>query len=264
MIQIDINKALNFASGEMHLSFQLNIERNTFLTLYGKSGAGKTSMLRILSGLLQPETGQIIVNGTTWLDSTKGINLPPQKRSIGFVFQDYALFPNMTVRENLEFALLKKQDPKIIDELIEIVELGDLQSRKPVSISGGQQQRVALARSLVQRPAILLLDEPLAALDIEMRHKLQPYILELHREYNLTTILVSHDIPEVIKMSDWVVYLEQGKIVRQGLPLEMFEEEEEVKLISIERANEYYILTLVVQNRPITVSIPFDQFPAKK
>ena len=231
------------------------------MTLYGKSGAGKTSMLRILSGLLQPENGQIIVNGVTWLDSNMGINLPPQKRSIGFVFQDDALFPNMTVRENLEFALLKRQNSKIIDELIEMVELGDLQSRKPDAISGGQQQRVALARSLVQRPDILLLDEPLAALDIEMRLKLQPYILALHREYNLTTILVSHDIPEVIKMSDWVVHLEQGKIAQQGTPFEIFGEEEEAKLISIERKIDCYLLKLVIENKPITVSIPLDQFP---
>lgn len=262
MIQLSINKTLNFASGKMQLSFQLNIEQHTFLTLYGKSGAGKTSLLRILAGLLRPDNGLIIVNGTTWLDTTNGINLPPQKRSIGFVFQDYALFPNMTVRENLEFALIKGQDPKIINELIEIVELGDLQNRKPDSISGGQQQRAALARSLVQRPEILLLDEPLAALDLEMRLKLQPYILQLHQEYKLTTILVSHDIPEVVKMSDQVVHLEQGKIIRQGAPIEIFAEDEEGKLISVERKEDHYILTLLVHNKPISVTAPIDQFPA--
>lgn len=260
MIQLAINKTLNFASGKMQLSFQSTIAQHTFLTLFGKSGAGKTSLLRILAGLLQPEEGLIIVNGTPWLDTANGINLPPQKRSVGFVFQDYALFPNMTVRENLEFALIKGQDPTIINELIDIVELGDLQGRKPNAISGGQQQRVALARSLVQRPEILLLDEPLAALDLEMRLKLQPYILQLHREYQLTTVLVSHDIPEVVKMSDWVVHLEQGKIIRQGVPTDIFAEGEEGKLLGVERKEDYYILTLLVQDKLVKVTAPIDRF----
>src|SRR5690606_20928534 len=120
-----------------------------------------------------------------WYNSDENINLAPQKRKTGFVFQDFALFPNMNVRENLEFALTKGESKKIIKNLIEINELGDLQHRKPDTLSGGQKQRVALARALVKMPELLLLDEPLSSLDIEIRRKLQQYILKVHREFKL-------------------------------------------------------------------------------
>ena len=181
----------------------------------------------MLAGLMTPDAGQIIVEDATWLDTRQKINLRPQHRKVGLVFQDYALFPNMTVRENLLFALSKHQDKTFVDELIEIVELQALQDRKPESLSGGQKQRVALARALVQRPKLLLLDEPLSALDIEMRRKLQSYILKVHQEFGLTTILVSHDLSEILKMSDKVIILEEGKIIRQGSPTEVFARQNE-------------------------------------
>ena len=253
MIKILLHKKLHSASGSMQLHVDLQIKEGTFLTLYGKSGAGKTSILRMLAGLLRPDSGHIISDETQWFNSSEKINLPPQKRSIGFVFQDYGLFPNMTVKRNLEFALTKDQDNKIIDELIEMVELGDLQNRKPNSLSGGQQQRVALARSLVQRPQILMLDEPLSALDQEMRVKLQEYILKVHRQYNLTTILVSHDIPEVLKMSDSIVHLDQGKVIDQSRPSEAFSIKQEGQLLTVEKKEDDYILTLLIDNKPVKV-----------
>ena len=172
--------------------------------------------------MTQQDSGSISVNKTTWFDSTNKINLNPQKRKVGFVFQDYTLFPNMTVKENLEFALNKGQSKDVINELIETIELTDLQDRKPETLSGGQKQRVALARALVQKPSILLLDEPLSALDGEMRIKLQDYILKVHKKYKLTTFLVSHDISEVFKLSDHVIKLENGSILQQGTPEELF------------------------------------------
>ncbi|NER12860.1 ATP-binding cassette domain-containing protein [Leptobacterium flavescens] len=217
MIEVSLHKKLMSANGEMKLNTGFKLEKGEFVTLYGKSGAGKTSVLRMLAGLLLPDEGRIAMNGTLWLDTNNGINLPPQKRNIGFVFQDYALFPNMTVKENLLFALGKK-DKSVVDELIELVELGNLENRKPQTLSGGQQQRVALARALVQRPQLLMLDEPLSALDTEMRISLQDYILRLHREYELTTILVSHDVSEILKMSDRMLILEEGNIVKDGKP----------------------------------------------
>jgi len=215
MIQAHIYKTLSTANGKMLLDIQLNIKKGQFVTLYGPSGTGKTSTLRTLAGLLSVDKGQIVVDDKIWFDSEKKINVSPQQRRIGYVFQDYALFPNMTVRKNLEFALEKDQDRSIIQELITIVELEELQHRKPETLSGGQQQRVALVRALVRKPEILLLDEPLSALDIKMRTKLQDYILKVHRKYELTTILVSHDVGEIMKMSDEIYCLENGKISLQ-------------------------------------------------
>ncbi|MBQ4822123.1 ATP-binding cassette domain-containing protein [Aquimarina sp. MMG016] len=222
MIELNIHKTLNATQGKMVLDVKLHIQKGQLVTLYGSSGAGKTSILRMLSGLLQPDKGKIEVKEEPWLDTTKKINLSPQQRNIGFVFQEYTLFPNMTVRQNLEFALSKTQDKSIVEELILITELKELQHRKPETLSGGQKQRVALARAMVQQPEILLLDEPLSALDLAMRIKLQDYILKVHQKYQLTTILVSHNISEIIKMSDQVYCIDQGKIERHGTPLEIF------------------------------------------
>jgi molybdate transport system ATP-binding protein len=200
----------------MNLVFKTSFPEHAFVTLYGPSGSGKTSILRMVAGLLNPDSGKITINGKTYFDSNKQINLSPQKRKLGFVFQDYALFPNMTVEENLRIALPKNADDGVITELIKVMEIGQLKNRKPSTLSGGQQQRVALARSLVSRPKILLLDEPLSALDLKMRKKLQAYLLVVHRSFKLTTILVSHDIAEITTTSDIVVKLDEGKIISQG------------------------------------------------
>jgi len=222
MIEITLKKRLYSPTGGMDLALEFTVEKNSLTTLYGKSGTGKTTSLKILSGLVLPDNGIITVHGKVWLDTKKGIALPPQKRSIGFLFQDYGLFPNMTVLENIQFALKKGESQKIIKELLEIIELQGLQHHKPNALSGGQQQRVALARALAQRPELLLLDEPLAALDQETRAKLQRYILQVHQEYGLTTILVSHDIPEILKLSNHVLILKEGRITKQGSPATVF------------------------------------------
>jgi len=138
----------------------------------------------------------------------------------------------MTVRENLEYALEKNQDKAIIDELIDMVELGELQSRNPKTLSGGQKQRVALARALVQKPEMLLLDEPLSALDNKMRLKLQDYVLKVHRQFKLTTLLISHDIGEILKLSDKVYVIKNGKIVRGGSPSEIFAYDQSISKFS--------------------------------
>ncbi len=225
MIEIDLSKRLRSPSGYMSLNLDFKLPEESLLTIYGKSGAGKTSILRMIAGLLLPEKGKIVVNGNTWLDSDQGINVKTQKRGVGFLFQDYALFPNMTVKENLLFALDKGGSHAVVNQLIELIELGDLQNLKPNQLSGGQQQRVALARALVQKPELLMLDEPLSALDNEMRVKLQDHILDVHREYKLTTLMVSHDISEVGKMSDAVLVLDEGQVSAYGTPAEIFENE---------------------------------------
>ena len=221
MIEFRIEKKLLGPEGEMGLDVNTIIQEGEFVTLYGPSGAGKTSLFRILAGLLLPESGSIRVGDKVWFDSELKINLKPQERNIGMVFQDYSLFPNMSVRQNLEFALEKGQSRTIIEELLELIELNNLTNQRPAQLSGGQKQRVALARALVRRPKLLLLDEPLSALDPEMQSKLQDYILKVHQEYGLTILMISHDLIEVIKMSERVLLLKQGKVVNDGKPSEV-------------------------------------------
>jgi len=222
MIKLNLKKALDAMDGKMELNVAMKIRKNSLTTIFGESGAGKTSILRMISGLMDPDNGNIEVNGKTWYNSSAGINLKTQNRRIGYVFQDYALFPNMTVKENLTYALEKRQDPGIVSELLDIIELENLKNRKSGTLSGGQKQRVSLARALVGNPDILLLDEPLSALDEEIRSKLQDYILMVHEKYKLTTILVSHDLPEIFKLSDQIFLLKKGKIERSGTPSEVF------------------------------------------
>ncbi|WP_108868030.1 sulfate/molybdate ABC transporter ATP-binding protein [Aquimarina aquimarini] len=260
MIQITLQKELTAASGIMLLDINIHIQQGTLTTLYGNSGVGKTSILRMIAGLLQPDEGQIIVNQKTWLDTKKGICLTPQQRKIGFVFQDYALFPNMTVKENLLYALEKGQDKEIISQLMHIIELKDLQHQKPNKLSGGQKQRVALARALVRKPEILMLDEPLSALDIKMRAKLQDYILKAHQQFGLTTLLISHDIAEVIKMSDIVLNIENGKIIQQGKPIDVFTTKQvsgkfqfSGEIVEIKKEDIIYIVTVLIGSNFVKV-----------
>ena len=222
MIQFSLQKNLHTAEGEMQLNVTAQIERGQFVSLYGASGAGKTSILRMLAGFMKPDNGYIKVNHTTWYDAAHKKYLEPQQRKIGFVFQDYALFPNMNVRENISFALAKNESTKIVDELLDVTGLTNLAARKIQALSGGQQQRVALARAIAKRPAILLLDEPLSAIDSVMRAQLQDTLREIHKRYALTTILVSHNADEIIKLSDVVILLEQGRFTQQTTPTEFF------------------------------------------
>ena len=225
MIEIDIEKKLIGAEGKFNLKFSFSSDKNTFLSIFGKSGSGKTTILRIIAGLEKADRGKIVVNNKVWLDTEKKIDILPQKRNVGFVFQNYALFPNMTVLENILFAMNKKDVRKAL-EILKDVELEPLKDRYPNTLSGGQQQRVALARAIARNPEILLLDEPLSALDFSIRFKLQDLIKKLHQKFQLTTILVSHEPQEVIKLSDVVVHIENGKILKVGDPLDIFKNKE--------------------------------------
>jgi molybdate transport system ATP-binding protein len=253
MILINIKKHLDTAEGALEAHYELSITDGEFLTLFGSSGAGKTTLMRMIAGLETPESGVIEVDGEVWFDSARKINLPPQKRSVGFVFQDYALFPTMSVRENLLFAAENAQQRHNVDELIELVELSQLSNRLPASLSGGQKQRVALARALVRHPKILLLDEPLSALDPSMRQKLQDELSLIHERLGVTTLLVSHDIAETVKLSDRLASVVSGRIERICAPMEFFSPQTlsgKLQLIGevlkIEEDFPAYIVTLLV------------------
>jgi molybdate transport system ATP-binding protein len=218
MINLDIKRNLSGPDGPLTLNISATVARGELVTLYGPTGCGKSSVLRMVAGLMKPHGGFISVDGETWYDSRQNIFVKTQARNLGMVFQDYTLFPNMTIRQNLEFALPKNGNKNLIDELLDISGLANLQSKMPVLLSGGQKQRAALIRSLIRKPKLLLLDEPLSALDSEMRSRLQDYILQFHKQFNLTTILVSHDLPEIMKLSRRVLVLEQGIIKRDCAP----------------------------------------------
>ena len=201
MIKIDINKKLHGANGEMDLNINLEIKEGEFLALTGFSGSGKTTLLRILAGL-EEASGTINIDNNIWLNDK--FSLAPKKREIGFVFQDYALFPNFSVIDNL---LYVNKDKDLANYLLKMTELDELKNRFPQTLSGGQKQRISLCRALMNRPKILLMDEPLSALDSNMRTKLQDEILTLHKEFGTTTIMVSHDSSEIYCLANRMVVL---------------------------------------------------------
>lgn len=199
----------------------MNIEDGEFVTLLGPSGCGKSTILRILSGLTDATDGTVMIGG---MNMEK---VPPKQRKVGMVFQTYALFPNMTVFENIAFGLniKKKSSSEVAERVEKMLHLVGLQEKKemyPHELSGGQQQRVALARSLVMRPKVLLLDEPLSALDAQIRKHLQVELRALQRELGMTMILVTHDQEEAMSVSDRIFIMNNGKIVQEGTPAAIY------------------------------------------
>jgi molybdate transport system ATP-binding protein len=260
MIQAQIRKSLHGANGAFDLDVNLNVAQGEFIALFGPSGVGKTTLLRCLAGLEQAEQAAIKVKGQVWLDTSLHINLEPQLRRIGYMFQDYALFPNMTVRNNLEFALRKGSNKDRVNELIDMMNLGELQHHKPETLSGGQKQRVALARAIASEPSLLLLDEPFTALDAEIRSRLHDEVLRLQRSLGITTIIVSHSVGEVYKLASRVLIMEEGRILQQGTPAEIFSAGQTSgkfrftgEILAIEPMDVLYSLTVLVGNQIVRV-----------
>ena len=205
----------SYAGSPVFNDIDCQIERGEFVTLLGPSGCGKSTLLRCIAGLTPVDSGSILLDGQDL------VPLSPQKRGIGMVFQSYALFPNMTVEQNVAFGLRMQkvkaeQSQARVREVLQLVELTEFAARYPHQLSGGQCQRVALARSLVTRPRLLLLDEPLSALDARIRKHLREQIREIQRELGLTTIFVTHDQEEALTMSDRIFLMNQGRIVQSG------------------------------------------------
>ncbi len=200
----------------------LEIERGSFFALLGPSGCGKTTTLRMIGGFEEPTSGTIELGGANVTGQ------PPYRRDVNTVFQSYALFPHLTIFENVAFGLRRKRAPKDqingrVEEMLELVELGGFESRKPRQLSGGQQQRVALARALVNKPQVLLLDEPLGALDLKLRKQMQLFLKRLQHEVGITFVHVTHDQEEAMTMADTIAVMSGGRIEQLGEPRELYE-----------------------------------------
>lgn len=202
----------------------LTIERGSFFSFLGPSGCGKTTSLRMVAGFEQPTQGDIYIGGQSV------VGIPPYRRPVNMVFQHYALFPHMSVEENIGYGLRqrsprpsKSEIDRQIDEMLEMVQMSGFRSRRTWEMSGGQQQRVALARALINRPTVLLLDEPLAALDRKLRRDMQIELQTLQRDVGITFILVTHDQEEALSMSDRICILRDGKIVQLGTPQDLYD-----------------------------------------
>ena len=217
------NISKNFEDQQVLKGIDLNIYENEFLTLLGQSGCGKTTLLRIIGGFEEPSNGQLIFDGK---DISK---VPPYKREVNTVFQKYALFPFLNVADNIAFGLnLKKMDKDVIEKkvsrMLELVGLKGFEKRDVTLLSGGQQQRVAIARALVNEPKVLLLDEPLGALDAKLRKDMQTELKKIQKEVGITFIFVTHDQEEALSMSDTIVVLNDGVIQQIGTPMDIYNE----------------------------------------
>ncbi len=219
------NLSKNFGEQQVLKGIDLNIYENEFLTLLGPSGCGKTTTLRIIAGFEEPSSGEVLFNG---IDISK---VPPYKREVNTVFQKYALFPFLNVHDNVAFGLkIKKMEKSVIDQKVKkalkLVGLEEFEKRDVTLLSGGQQQRVAIARALVNEPKVLLLDEPLGALDAKLRKEMQIELKKIQKEVGITFIFVTHDQEEALSMSDTVVVMNEGIIQQIGSPIDIYNEPE--------------------------------------
>ncbi|RZJ08396.1 MAG: ATP-binding cassette domain-containing protein [Rubrivivax sp.] len=219
-----IDIALNLTVSDARRRFDLDIAFATdapFVALYGPSGAGKSLTLQAMAGLLPVRAGHVKLNGRTLLDTAAGTNLPPEARGIGHLFQQYALFPHLSVRDNVAFGLtswrrrLTAEDAKRVDELIQSFGLTAMARSKPATLSGGQQQRVALARALACNPQVLLLDEPFAALHSALRRELREELRQVRAQWGIPAVMVSHDADDVVALAEEVVVFQGGRIAER-------------------------------------------------
>ena len=208
-------------------SFELDIDTAfdaKVAAIFGPSGAGKTTLLDVIAGLRAIPAGEIAIDGEIVFSSERGISQPPQARGIGYVPQEVALFPHLSVQRNILFGAKRAAvaaAPSIeLDHVLEILEIGNLLNRPVTQLSGGEAQRVALARAILSKPRLLLLDEPLAALDIALKERILPYLTRVRDEFNIPMIYVTHNLTEVLTLADWVLMIRQGRLVAQGIPRE--------------------------------------------
>jgi molybdate transport system ATP-binding protein len=252
MLELSITKQL----GPFAFAVEATLPSAGVVALFGRSGAGKTSLVNMLAGLLRPDSGRIAVAGRVLFDSAAGIDLAPERRRIGYVFQEGRLFPHLDVRANLLYGYRRIPPGERAIKLPEIVELlgiAHLLGRRPANLSGGEKQRVAIGRALLSNPRLLLLDEPLAALDAERKAEILPFIERLRDELGLPIVYVSHDPMEVLRLADRVLLLEQGRVAAAGPVSEVFGRPELQRLIGAEEAGT--VLSAVVASRDETYGL---------
>jgi molybdate transport system ATP-binding protein len=223
MLEIDVKKKLR----DFDLDICLKVEEGEILMLVGENGCGKSTLLNMVAGLLSPNSGEILLAGEPLFDSSLHINLSPEMRYIGYVFQNYALFPHLSVRENVAFGLrarhFSRQKIEVkVKEQLEAFDLWGMKDAKAVNISGGQKQRTALARALAIEPRLLLLDEPLAALDIRRQAEMRKELGNLIRNFGVPSIVVTHDLRDVVSIGDMVSLMEAGRVIHSGPAEEVF------------------------------------------
>ncbi|ECL4325430.1 sulfate/molybdate ABC transporter ATP-binding protein [Campylobacter jejuni] len=264
MIKIDIKLPINTAKGKKQLELNTCLKANEITAIFGESGAGKTTLLKIIAGLIKPEFGRIEVGDELWFDTQKNVNLAIQKRKIGFVFQNYALFPNMSVKENISYAATSKQKA---EELLSLMNLENLAKIYPKNLSGGQAQRVTLARALAREPQILLLDEPLSALDFKMRSFLQDELVKILQHFKITTLLVSHDLAEIYKLSHRILELSDGKIIKDARTNEFFTSSNlsaklrlSATLLEMKKSDILVIFTLLLNQDIVKITLSEEEF----
>jgi molybdate transport system ATP-binding protein len=222
MSLIEANLKLTLQDGARRFELELKLDtEGPVLALFGASGSGKTLSLQLLAGLRRPDSGQLRIGGRTLFDSARGINLPPQERELGYVFQDYALFPHMTVQQNIGFALtrwfrpqLKGGNARRVGELLDRFDLADVAQARPADLSGGQRQRVAVARAIASKPKLLLLDEPFAALDTLLRRELREQLKVWQRLWRIPMVIISHDPEDVFSLADQALVMHGGHIAK--------------------------------------------------
>ncbi len=211
MLHFDLKKRLRAGNHVFHLDAEYRLKEGGFLGIRGPSGSGKTTLLRCLAGLYVPDSGIIRIGEETWYSAREGLSLPPQRRSVGFVFQDYALFPHMTVQRNVTYATGNRARAM---ELLDLTRMTEYAHHFPRELSGGQKQRTALARALGRDPRLLLLDEPLSALDEDLRYSMGEELRRIQRETGVTSILVSHSRQEISRLCTEQLELSEGRIMQ--------------------------------------------------
>jgi molybdate transport system ATP-binding protein len=219
---IDVDLQLSVSDGQRRFDLRVAFSTDApFAALYGPSGSGKTLTLQAIAGLLHPAKGHIRIDGRTLYDSAAGIHMPPSQRRIGYLFQDYALFPHLSVRKNIEFGLtswrrgLPEKDRAQVQALLESFGLAAMADSRPATLSGGQRQRVALARALACQPQILLLDEPFASLNPMLRQSLRAELAEVRRQWGIPALMITHDVEDVLALADVAFVYEQGQVAKE-------------------------------------------------
>ena len=214
-MEIDIQRR----QGDFFVNAAFQGAKSGVTALFGPSGSGKTSIVNMVAGLRRPNSGRIAVNGLCLFDADRGINLPPERRRIGYVFQDGRLLPHLSVRANLVYGMrLTPADLRFVDfdAVVDLLGIGHLLDRRPAKLSGGEKQRVAIGRALLTSPAMLLMDEPLASLDASRKAEVMPFIMRLSREYDIPTLYVSHSLDEILNLADHLVIMEAGTVMAYG------------------------------------------------